>query len=168
MANKPAVKRASHNGHGWVSEAGAILERVQFPADLNKEASRIWKTLRERWQRLASGLRRQSKAFSRDVQKQLRWRVQQVRSQAQPWIRPLEKNAQEVAGALRKRSEQLGKSARREAHRVLVRQFEVAPRKEVEQLRLRVAALEKQLQRIVKQRKEKETRPAPTSVPPPA
>lgn len=168
MATKAAVKRAPQHSQGWIAEASTIVRRVQSGISLGDEAFRAWKTFRERWQRLATGLRRESAAFSRDVQKELRRRVRDVRAQTQPWLQPLEKNAQRAIVALRKRTEELEKAARRGAHRILVDQLEVAPRKEVEQLRRRLSELEKQLSRLAKPRKEKALRAVPTNIPPAA
>lgn len=154
MAAKVATKKVPRGGNGWFPEAAAVLQRIQSGASSDDRVVRAWKALRGRWQRLAKELRRESAALSREVQRQFEKRLDQARAQAETFVRPFEKNAREVMQTLRKRTERLETAARRRVQRVLVDELELAPRKDVEQLRQRVAELEKQLNRLAKQRKE--------------
>ncbi|MCX8070848.1 MAG: hypothetical protein N3C12_00110 [Candidatus Binatia bacterium] len=160
MAAKAATKRVlQKEERNWFAQAASTLRRVRSPEELNNEVAHLWKVLQQRWVRLAREVRREGAQLLLTAEKQVRRELQRVRAQAERLVEPLENNVKGALRRMRKQVTRLEAIARQSGNRLLVQQFEVAPRKDVERLRERVAALEKQLARLAKSKREAQAPP---------
>jgi uncharacterized protein YlxW (UPF0749 family) len=155
MAAKAATQRAARStqrGESWVSR---MAELVPTPKAVEQFRTRILKaaeTVEQRLTSLSRNLRREGTQVVRDAEKRLRTEVSRLQKRGKALAHPVQAQLHKAADSFRARTQEWQRAARREAQRVLVQQLDVAARRDVDQLKRRIDALEKTLARLNKEK----------------
>jgi polyhydroxyalkanoate synthesis regulator phasin len=155
MAAKAATQRAARStqrGESWVSRIAELVPAPKAMEHFRARALKAAETMEQRLTSLSRNLRREGTQVVRDLEKRLRKEIVRLQHRGTALASPVQTQLRKAAESVRSRTRALQRTARHEAQRILVQQLEVAPRREVDQLKRRIDALEKTLARLSKEK----------------
>lgn len=150
---KTGTKRTTRGnaatGNGWFPPLESL------PAQVEERRERLWaalRTLEDRLVRLRGRAKRETAVLVRSLRKQFQRELARLRGRTQALAKPAKRHAGVLLRTFRDTAAYLEQSARRQAQRVVIEQLELAARKDIDSLRRRVEAMEKQLARLHKEK----------------